>query len=159
MLVIGGIERPRRQEHDRRLAAVATRRDRAQASEQLVGIIVDRRDAVAREQVGQEPHRHFAVFQHVGDAGRRAGVVFEDIELLVVHPHDVDAGDMHPDVMRRAPADHFRPVERIAQDQFRRDDRLFENGARPVDVLEEQVERARALGEAGLEPRAIRRAR
>ena len=156
MLVIGGVERARGQDHDRRLAAVLPRRDRAQAGEQLVGIIVDRRDAMAREQVGQEPHRHFAVFQHVGDARRRARVVFEDVEFLSVDPHDVDAGDMHPDVVRRALADHLRPIEGIAHNQFGRDDQFLENGALSVDILEEQVERPRALREASLEPAPFR---
>ena len=81
----------------------------------------------------------------------RARVVFEDIKFLIVHPHDVDAGDMHPDVVGRALADHLRPIEWIAHNQFGRDDRFLENGALSVDILEEQVEGPRALREAGLE--------
>ena len=106
---------------------------------------------MTREEVRQEAHRHFAVLEHVRYARRRAGVILEDVEFLVVHPHDVDAGDVDPDVVRRAPADHFRPIKRVAQDQFVRDDLLPEDRARPVHVLEEEVERICPLGEAGLE--------
>ena len=100
MFVIGRIVLARRQQRDRRLAAGARRRDRAQRREQFVGIVLDRRDAMHGEEIGEEPHHHFAVLQHVGDAGGRAGVVLEHIEAVVVGADDVDAGDM--DDRRRA---------------------------------------------------------
>ena len=153
MLVIGRIERARRQQHDRGVARARARRHRAQAGEQLVGIVVDRRDAVVGEQVRHQPHRHFAVFQHVGDAGGRARVVLEHVERVLVDAHDVDAGDMHPDVVRRAMADHFRPVIRIAQDQLVGTMFSFRIARGAVDVLQEQVERGDALDQPRLQPR------
>ena len=147
MLVIGGIEGAGRQQDDRRLRAGARRR-RTQAGEQLVGVVVDRRDAVAGEQIRHQPHRHLAVLQHVGDPGRGAGVVLQHVELALADPDDVDAGDQHPEVVRRPAADHFRPVVGIAQDQLVGDDLLLQHRARAVDVLEEQVERGDALDQA-----------
>ena len=64
--------------------------------------------------------------------------------------------DMHPDVVGRALADHLRPIERIAKNQFGRNDRFPENRALPVDVREEQVERAHPLREPGLELAPLR---
>ncbi len=58
--------------------------------------------------------------------------------------------DMHPDVVGRALADHFRPIVRIAQNQFGRDDRFPENGALSVDIREEEVKSAHTLREPGL---------
>ena len=58
---------------------------------------------------------------------------------------------MHPDVVGRALANHLRPIERIAQNQFGRDDRFLENGALSVDIREEEVESAHTLREPGLE--------
>ena len=147
MLVIGGIEGAGRQQDDRRLRARARRR-RTQAGEQLVGVVVDRGDAMAGEQVGHQPHRHLAVLQHVGDPGGGAGVVLQHVELALADPDDVDAGDQHPEVVRRPAADHFRSVVGIAQDQLVGDDLLLQRRARAVDVLEEQVERGDALDEA-----------
>ena len=71
-----------RQQHDGRIGAGAERRDRLQRREQLVRIVLDRRDAMPREQLGEQPHHHLAVLQHVGDAGRRAGVVLEHVEIV-----------------------------------------------------------------------------
>ena len=93
---------------DGRIAARGPRRDRAQGGEQRVRIVLDRRDAVAREQLREEPHHHLAVLQHVGDAGRRAGIVLEDVEGVLVDPHDVDAGDVDVDAVRHLEADHLR---------------------------------------------------
>ena len=43
-------------------AAGATR---AQRLEQQVGVVRDRRDAVLAEQLGEQPHHHLAVLEHV----------------------------------------------------------------------------------------------
>ena len=156
MFVIGRIERTRRQQDDHRLVIAGARRDRAQAGQQRVGIILDRRDAVLGEEVGHQPHRHLAVLQHIGDAGGGAGVVLEHVENVGVDAHDVDAGDMDPDVVGRAAADHFGPVIGVAQDQFGRDQPLFEDRARAIDVAQEHVQRIHPLDEAGLQPRPFR---
>ena len=116
--------------------------------EQLVGIVLDRRDAVAREQVGEEPHHDLAVLQHVGDAGGRAGVVLQHVERVGVDAHDVDAGDVHVDVVRHRLAGHLRPEDRVAEDQVVGHDPGPQDLARAVDVVEEGVDRLDALLEA-----------
>ena len=148
MLVICRIERSRRQQRDGRILAADARRDRAQARQQFVGISLNWRDAMLGEQVRQQPHRYFAIFQHVGNARRRAGIVLQHIKIVAVDAHDVDAGDMHPDVVRRPAADHFRPVIRIAQDQVGRNQAFLQDRAGTVNVAQEHVERVDALGDA-----------
>ncbi len=71
------------------------RRAGAQGLEQQVGVVGDRRDAVLREQLGEEPHHHLAVLQHVAHAAGHPQVVFEHVVLAVAvgvgRAHDVDA--------------------------------------------------------------------
>ena len=153
MLVISRVERTRRQDHDRGFAVIAARRDRAQTGEQQVGVVVDRGHLMLGEQVRHQPHRHLAVLQHVGDAGRRARIVLEDVERVVAHAHDVDAGDLDPDVVWDPTSDHLRPVMRVAQDQLERNDVFFQDRARAVDVLQKEIERRDALDQPRLQPR------
>ena len=112
------------------------------------GIVLDRRDAMAREQFGEKPHHDFAVLQHVGDAGGRARIVFEHVECLGIDAHDVDAGNMHVDIVRHFLPAHLGTERRIAEDQIVRHDAGAQDFARAVDVLDEGVERIDALGQA-----------
>ena len=148
MLVIGGIVDAGRQQHDGRLARRRRRRDRFQRRQQFVGIILDRRDAVAREQFRKQPQHDLAVLQHVGDAGRRARIVLQHVEGLGVDAHDVDAGDMDIEVVRHFLAVHLRAENRILEDQVFRDDVGFEDFAAAIDVLDIGVDRLHALLEA-----------
>jgi hypothetical protein len=66
-------------QHDDGRIVDRRRRDRAQRLEQEVGIVRHRRDAVAAEQLGKQPHHHLAVLEHVRDAARHAQVVLEDV--------------------------------------------------------------------------------
>ena len=91
--------------------------------QQLVGIVLDRRDAVAGEQLREQPQHDLAVLQHVGDAGGRAGIVLEHVEGLGVDADDVDAGDVDVDVVRDLLAVHLRPEHRILEHQVFRDHR------------------------------------
>ena len=50
---------------------------------QVVGVVLHRRHAVAREQLREHVHHGLAVLQHVGDAGGRARVVLEHEELVL----------------------------------------------------------------------------
>ncbi len=124
------------------------RRDRLQRREQLLRIVLDRGDAVLGEEVGEEPHHHLAVLQHVGDAGGRAGIVLEDVEVVLVGPHDVDAGDVDVDVVGQLQPGHLGPVVGVAVDEVGGDDAGAQDLGRPVDVGEEDVERPHPLLEA-----------
>ena len=147
MFVVGGIEDAGREQHDVRIARGRGRRDRFQCGEQFVRIVLDRRDAMAREQFGKKPHHDLAVLQHVGDAGGRARIVFEDVKCLGVDAHDVDAGDMHVDIVRHFLPAHLRAEGGIAEDEIVGHDAGAQDFARTVDVLDEGVERIDALGQ------------
>ena len=155
MLVIGRIVLARRQQHHHWLRPRRGWRDRAQRSQQRVGIVLDRRDAMLGEQVGCQPHHHLAVLQHVGDARRRARIVLQHIELVGVDPDDVDARDMDIDVVRHPPPRHLRPEAGIAEHEVARDQPRLENFARAIDVGEEKVERLHALDQPRFEPRPL----
>ena len=59
---------------------------------------------------------------------------------------------MNPDIMGRPAPDHFGPVIGITQNEFGRDQILFEDRTRPVDIAQKEIERIDALNEAGLQP-------
>ena len=75
VLVIGAVERPGGEQGNRRLVRRRMRRHRLQGGQQLFGIVFDRGDRVEGEEIGEQPHHHFAVLEHVGDARGRAGIV------------------------------------------------------------------------------------
>ena len=153
MLVIGGVVDAGREQRDRRLARGAVRRDRAERGKQLVRITLDRRDAVAGEQIGKQPHHDLAVFQHVGHARGRPRIVLQHDEVLGVDPDDVDAGDVHIDVVRHLLAVHLGPEHRVLEDQILRHDLGAKDVAAVIDVTQEHVQRLDALLQALLQQR------
>ena len=122
-----------------------------QRRQQLVRIILDRRHAVAREQLGKKPQHDLAVFQHVGDAGRRARIVLEHVEVVGVDAHDIDAGDMDINVVRHLLPVHLRAENRILKHQILGDDPGLENLAAAIDVLDVGVDGLDALLQPALQ--------
>jgi len=149
---IGGVVHARGHDDDGRIVDAA-RRDRAQVLQQQVGIVLDRGDAVAREQVREQAHHHLAVFQHVGHAGGNAQVVFQDVELARAGTHDVDAGDVGINVGDHVDALHLGAVLGILVNLARRDDAGIDDVLVVVDVVHEHVERLDALDQARLQRR------
>ena len=152
MLVVGRVELAGGQQHHRRLAGGGARRHRAQGGEQVVRIIVDRRDPHAIEQLGEQPHHRLAVLQHVGDAGGRAGIVLEHVEGVGIDPHDVDAGDVDIDIARRLDPRHDRLEGGVLQHQRFRHHAGAHDLAAMIDVADERVERLHPLLEALCQP-------
>ena len=156
MLVVGAVERPRRQHHADRLALALRRRHAGQRPPQPVGIVVHRRDPRRAEQLGEHPHHDLAVLQHVGDPRRRPAVVLQHEEVLGPGPHQVDADDVRVDPARRVDADHRRLVGLVAIDEIGRDDPRLDDLRPVVDVPEEGVQRPRPLLHAALQPAPLR---
>ena len=156
VLVIGRVELAGRQHHDDRVGPRALRRDRAQRREQAVGVIVDRRDAVAGEQLGEQPDHHLAVLQHVGHAGRRAGVVLQHVKLVLAGAHDVDAGDVDVNAVGRPTPGHLRAESRVLVDHVCGDDAGLDDLGGAVEVGEQAVERGDALRQALFKHRPFR---
>ena len=91
-----------------------------------------------------------AVLDDVGDAGRRAGVVFQHAEIPGLIAHDIDAADMHVGAESDRKIFHLRPVIRVAEDQIARDDPVLHQFPLVVDVVQEGIDRRNALADAGL---------
>jgi len=150
------LREPRREQNDGRLPRAARRRHGFQRAEQLVDVVLDRPDALLRHEIGEEPHHHLPVLQHVGDARGCAQVILEDVEVLVVDTDDIDARHLHIDVAVERQPVHLRPVIGIEIDEFRRDDAGAQDLARAIDVLQEQVECPHPLFEPAREMRPFR---
>ncbi len=110
-----------------------------------------------REQIRKQPHHDFAVFQHVGHARRRARVVLQHVEVLGLGADDVDAGDVHIDVVRHVLAVHLRPEHRVLENQVIGDDVGAQDLAAVIDVAQEHVQRADPLLQAPFEQRPFLR--
>ncbi len=125
-----------------------SRCERPERGEEFVRVLLDGLDLVVVEEVGEETHRHLPVLQHVGDAGRGAQVVFQNVEGVGIHPHHVDPADGGVDAVRHLHAEHLGPVVGVLVDQFGRDQPGLQDLTVVVDVGEEEVERLDALFEA-----------
>ncbi len=160
VLKIGRVVHARREHHHRGLAHIG-RGDGAQFLQQHVRVMRHRRDAVAGEQFGEQPHHHAAVFEHIAHAGGHAQVVFEHevfaLALRVFGAHDVDAGDLRIDVVRQVDAHHLGAELGVAEHLLLRHDAGLEDFLVVIDVVEEAVERGDALLQPGFEVLPFRR--
>ena len=102
--------------------------------EQGVGIVFDRRDAMVGEEIRRQTHHHFAVLEHVGHTRRGPYVVLEDVEIIGVDAHHVDAGDVHVDVVRHLLTDHLPVVVGVRLDDIARQNASLDDLLRPVNV-------------------------
>jgi hypothetical protein len=127
------------------------RGDAAQVFEQHLGIALDGGDAVLGEELGEQPHHHLAVLEHVGDARGHAQIVLEHPELAGIVADDVDARDVRVDAAGDVDALHFRAVLGIAEHLLGGNDAGLQDLLVMVDVVDEGVEGADALLEAVLE--------
>src|SRR5207237_1390624 len=112
----------------------------------------DGRDAEIAEQFGAKPQHRLAIFEHVGDARRRAGIVLEHIELVGSDADQIDPANMRPHPVRRADAGDLGAELLVAVDQLGRDQPFLEDPALAVDILEERIDRLDALDQPLAEP-------
>ena len=119
-------------------------------SSSKIRVMLDRRHLVSGKQFGKQAHHHLAVFQHVGDAGRHAQIVLEDVELAGPGADDIDTGNMRIDLTRQIDTLHHRPVLRVVQHLLGRNLAGLEDFLVVIDVVQEHVERLDALAQARL---------
>ena len=125
--------------------------DGAQAVEQHVRVVLDRRHGMAREQFREQAHHHLAVFEHVRHAGGHAQVVFENVELALPRAHDIDAGDMRVNAVGHVESLHFRAVLRVLQHLLCGNAAGLENFLVVIDIVEKQVQCLDPLSQPGSE--------
>ena len=156
VLEVSAVVHARGQHHHGRLVHTR-RRHAAQGFEQQVGVVRHRCHAVQAEQLGEQPHHHLAVLQHVAHAAGHAQVVFEHVVLAgvvgrVFHTrgaHDVDARDVRIDVARHRHAHHLLAELAVVQHLFGGHHAGLEDLLVVVDVVDEAVQRRDALDESG----------
>ncbi len=150
VLEVGAVGRPRGPDDHHRVLAAAGRGRRERVEQQL-RVVAHRPHVVAREQLGQQAAHRDPVLEHVGDPRRRAHVVLEHLPAPVGVADEVAAGHVAPDAAGRPDAVR-RPGEGRAGDhELPGHDALADDLAAVVDVLDEQVQRPHALGQAALD--------
>jgi len=77
----------------------------------------NRGDAVAGAEIGKKPHHRLAILQHVGDAGGRAAIILEHVELVRRDAYEIDAGDVGIDTLRRQEILHLGAERLVVQDE------------------------------------------
>ena len=124
--------------------------------EQVARVVVDRADAAGLEDLREGALHHVAVLEHVGDAGRAAQVVLEHVDLAVAVAHQVGAGDVAPDALRRVQPDALRPEGRRGVDDLGGNDPVLDDLLLVIDVVDERVQRVDALLQPALDPCPLR---
>ena len=135
-------------EHGHHRVARPRRSGGAQRLQQQRRVVLHRQHRLALEQLGEEPHHHLAVLDHVRHARGRAQVVLEHVVLAVRVAHQVDAGDAGIDAVGQLDAAHFLLEAGVLQHLLGRDHARLEDLLPVVDVVQEAVERIYALLES-----------
>ncbi len=151
MLVIGRVVHAGRQDHDGGVDATGGG-DRAQDSEEVVGVVLDGPHDVVIEQEREDLLHHLAILEHVAHAGGRAAVVLEHQITAVSVADQVDSGDVDVDIAGNLQADAISPVAGCPEDELGGNDPILENEPIVIDVMNEKVESTDPLFEPALDP-------
>ncbi len=119
-----------------------------QFAAELLAIFRNALDRETLHEVGKGALHQMPVLDHVGDAGGRARIVLQHIEIALGIADDVGAGDVDIGAARRIVAHHFRPEVRVSEHEVGRQDAVLQDLALVIDVPEEQIERLDALLDA-----------
>jgi hypothetical protein len=152
VLVIGRVIVAGRQDDAHRIATCGHGGRALHRLVQQIGIAVDWHDPEHLEQLGAQADHRLPVFQHVGDARGRAGIVFQHPEIIRPGPHQINAANMRPDVVGRVSADHFGAELRIAQRQLFGDFPVRNDSARAVNIVQKRIDGKDALLQARAQP-------
>ena len=155
MLVIGRVVDAGRQHGDDGLALAGRRRAGRQRPAQHLGIIGDRPYTDLREQLRKHLQHRFPVLQHVGDTGRRAGIVLQHEELVLAGAYEIHPDDVGEDPAGRRDAQHLWQEGVVVLDQRRRHAACPQDFLAVIDIVQEGVDRAHALLDALGEPRPL----
>ena len=119
---------------------------------EVFGVVFDRRDLAALEQVRRQLHHGLAVFEHIADTRGGAQIVLKHVKLVGTDAHDIDADDVGVNALGRLKTHHFGAEGGVLQDQLGRNAPGFENFLAVVDVIEKGIERTDALLDAFGQP-------
>nr|WP_254126906.1 hypothetical protein [Aquihabitans sp. G128] len=150
VLEVGAVVHARGEHHDARVRCPG-RGGGPQGTEQVAGVVVDRRHRRGAEQVREHPGHHPAVLHHVAHARRAAEVVLQHAELAVVVADDVDAGDVDAHAAGRLHAVDLAVEVRRGVHQLAGHHLVVEHLAGAVDVGQERLEGQHPLADARLQ--------
>ncbi len=136
------------EQHDLRVQH-AFGRNLGQRFAQAPAVIIDRHQRHAGEQIGEGAAHEVAILNHIGDAGRRPGIIFEHPEVTLLVADDVDAADMDIGAETDGEILHLRPVIGIPEYEIGRNDAIAQDVAFVVYVMQEGVDGRHALLDAG----------
>ena len=104
------------------------------------------------ERPRERPPHHQPVFQNVGNAAWRPRVIFQ--HQILTGPritHQIDAGDVNVNVPGNLQPHHLPPEVLTRINQVPRDDLVFQNPLRAVNVLQVQIQRGNALRQSSFD--------
>ncbi len=154
VLEVRGVVHTRREHDDVRVVDPGRGRG-AQGGEQLVGVVADGAHAHRDEQLGQRLRHDAAVRDDVRDARGHAHVVFEHAHLAVLVADEVDARHLDAHAVGAADAGGLAVEVLRRRDEARGQDAVAHAVLVAVGVVEEGLERAHALLDAGLDARPL----
>ncbi len=158
VLEVGRVVDARGEHGDRRLGH-AVGRQRREHAVQLVGVRVDRKDALLREEIGERALADRPVLEHVADAAGHAQIVFEHIHGAVAVAHEIAATDVGPHPELRVDPDALVAEVHGVLEQFGREHAVADDPLLVVHVVDEHVDRARGAAGGPVRCPATRRRR
>ena len=124
----------------------------------LLGVVVDGKDRLPLEQVGECPLGDRPVLQQIAGARRHPQVVLEHVDDTVGIAHEIAAADVrpHPELRRHAHALGTQ-VDRVLQ-QLVGEDTIGDDTTIVIDVVDEPIERGQSLLQPLFDTSPLRRA-
>ena len=150
VLEVRRVEDPRGEHGDRRVAHPVGG-ERAEQAVELVGVGIDRLDALAGEHLGEGALGDGTVLQHVAHAGRNTEVVLQHVQRAVGVAHEVGSGDVRPHAELGVDAPALRAEVGRVGEQLGREHTVRHDALVVVEVVDEPVEGHETLDEAALD--------
>jgi hypothetical protein len=136
VFVVSRIVDARRQQRD--FGRVHRRgKERLQRRQQATRILIHRPNVRRFEDLRKRPLHDAAVFQDVRNARGTAQIVLQNIHLAVAIAHQIGAGDMAPNLLRRIESDAFFSKRARRLDQIFRNDFVFDNFLLMINIVDE----------------------
>jgi hypothetical protein len=149
---IGTIVNARRQHCDHRFAIAAIGRTRLQRPAQILWVTADFTYADRTEQFGEHVHHRFPVFQHIGYARWRSGIIFKHIEFVALGSDEVDADNMRIDMPGWREADHRREESPVIGNQCFRNAAGADDFLPVINIVKKGVDRTDTLLDPARQP-------
>ena len=154
MLEIGRVVDPRREQHHPR--SQHSGRQLFQHVPQPARIIRHRPNPHRGEHLRKRPLHHLPVLEQIGNPGRTPEVVLQNIDLTILVPNQVGAGDVAPDASGRPEAGALRPIGGRTQHDLPRNHAVTQDPLVVIHIVDEQIQRPDPLLQPALNPRPLR---